>query len=153
MCGKSVNIVSHQCYIQPQKEKTDVKRVSCNDVGTRPFREPHPDDPDTRVWVERDPPLQVYADYEATTDAEGVQTAILLCAESDEDEETVSFYGPDCTKRFLEWLEELAVDQDGDDRKVIILFHNLKGYDGMFFLQHCYATHREVAKKPNLQGR
>lgn len=153
VCGKSVNIVSHQCYIQPKKEKTNEKRVSCNDVGTRPFREPHPDDPDTRVWVERDPPLQVYADYEATTDAEGVQTAILLCAESDEDEETVSFYGPDCTKRFLEWLEELAVDQDGDDRKVIILFHNLKGYDGMFFLQHCYATHREVAKKPNLQGR
>ena len=27
---------------------------------------------------------------------------------------------------------------------MIIFFHNLKGYDGMFILQHCYATHREV---------
>ena len=24
------------------------------------------------------------------------------------------------------------------------IFHNLKGYDGMFVLQHCYATHRPV---------
>ena len=152
VCGKSVDIASHQCYIQPEKDKPNEKRVSRNDVGTRPFREPHPDDPDTRVWVERDPPLQVYADFEAMTDAEGVQTPILLCAESDEDDKTVSFYGPDCTKRFFEWLEKLTVDQDGDDRKVIILFHNLKGYDGMFLLQHCYATHREVAKTPICNG-
>ena len=26
----------------------------------------------------------------------------------------------------------------------MVIFHNLKGYDGMFVLQHCYATHREV---------
>ena len=106
--------------------------------------EPEPDDPDTRVLVERDPPLQVYCDYEAITDAEGNQTPILLCAETDEDDETVIFYGPDCTPRLFDWLEEFAVDQDGDDRPVIAIFHNLKGYDGMFILQHCYATHREV---------
>ena len=94
--------------------------------------------------MEREPPLQVYCDYEAVTDAKGNQTPILLCAETDEDDETVSFYGPDCTSHFFDWLEELAVDQDGDDRDVIDLFHNLKGYDGMFLLQHCYKVHREV---------
>ena len=57
----------------------------------------------------------------------------------------MSFYGPDCTERFFEWLEELAVDIDGDDREVIVIFHNLKGYDGLFLLQHCYSHHREVA--------
>ena len=45
------------------------------------------------------------------------------------------------TTPFFDWLEELALDQDRDDQNVIVLFHNLKGYDGMFILQHCYATH------------
>ena len=121
-----------------------MKRMSRNEVGTRPFTEPEPDDPDTRVFVEREPALQVYCDYKAVTDVEGNQTPILLFAETDEDNEMVSFYGPDCTSRFFDWLEELALDQVGDDRHVIAIFHNLKGYDGMFLLQHCYATHQEV---------
>ena len=48
-----------------------MKCVSRDDGGTRPFLEPQEGDPDTRVWVERDPPLQVYCDYEALTEAEG----------------------------------------------------------------------------------
>lgn len=116
------------------------KRVSRDEVGTRPFEEPEPDDPDTRVLVEREPPLQVYC----VTDTEGNQTPILLCSETDEDDQTKSFYVHDCTSRLFDWLEDLAVDQDGDDRNVIVILHNLKGYDGMFILQHCYATHREV---------
>ena len=115
--------------------------MCCNEVGTRPFEEPERDNPDTRILVEREPPLQVYCYYEAITDAEGNQTPILLCAETDEEDETVSFYGPDYTTPFFDWLEELALDQDRDDQNVIVLFHNLKGYDGMFILQHCYATH------------
>jgi hypothetical protein len=89
----------------------------------------------------------VYCDYEATTDAEGNQTPILICLEDDESDETHSFYGPDCTSQMFDHLESLAVDTDGDDRNVIAIFHNLKGYDGMFILQHCYATHREVVNQ------
>lgn len=147
VCKKQVHIASHQCYIQTISDEEDErkeKRVLRDEVGTRPFREPDPDDPDNRVHVEREPPLQVYADYEATTNAEGIQTPILLCAETDEDEETMFFYGPDCTERFFEWLEEQAVDIDGDDREAIVIFHNLKGYDGLFLLEHCYSHHREV---------
>ena len=147
ICEKKVHLTTHKWYIQRLPEDVDepkMKRVSRDEVGPRPFTEPEPDDPDTRVFVEREPPLQVYCDYEAVTDVEGNQTPILLCAENDEHNETVTFYGPDCTSRFFDWLEELAVDQNGDDRPVIAIFHNLKGYDGMFILQHCYATHREV---------
>ena len=147
ICEKKVHLATHQCYIQRLKQDVDdpkTKRVSRNEVGSRPFTESAPDDPDTRVLVEREPPLQVYCDYEAITDAEGNQTPILLCAETDEDDETFTFYGSECTSLFFDWLEEQAVDQDGDDRPVIALFHNLKGYDGMFILQHCYITHREV---------
>ena len=113
-------------------------------MGTRPFTEPDPGDPDTRVIVDREPPLQVYCDYEAITDAEGNQTPILLSLEDDEADITAFFYGPDCTADMFRHLESLAVDVDGDDRNVIVIFHNLKGYDGMFILQHCYDTHREV---------
>ena len=102
---------------------------------------------DTRVWVERDPPLQVYCDYEATVDDKGVQTPILLGAESNKGDHTEFFNGPDCTKPFFEWLESLAVDQDGDDWSVIAVFRNRKGYDRMFLLQHCYANHREVTNQ------
>ena len=146
ICEQKVHLASHQCFIQNLPEDVNdpkKKRVPRDQVGTRPFVEPEPGDPDARVYVEREPPLQVYCDYEATTDAEGNQTPILLCAETDEEDGTVSFYGPDCTSDFFDWLEELAVDQDGDDWNVIVIFHNLKGYDGMFILQHCYATHRE----------
>ena len=147
ICEKNVHVATYQCYIQRLPESEDDpkwKRVSRDEVGTRTMLEPAPNDPDTRVWVQRDPPLQVYCDYEAITDAEGNQTPILLCAETDEEDDTVSFYGPDCTTEFFQWLEEIATDQDGDDRIIIAIFHNLKGYDGMFLLQYCYATHREV---------
>jgi len=86
----------------------------------------------------------VYCDYEAITDAEGNQTPIILCLEDDDEDQFCSFYGPNCTADMFDHLESLAVDVDGDDREVIVLFHNLKGYDGMFILQHCYATYREV---------
>ena len=121
-----------------------MKHMPRDEMGTPLFTEPEPNDPDTQVFAEREPPLQLYCDYEAVTNAEGNQTSILLCAETDEDDETVTFYCPDCTSRFFIWLEELSVDQDGDDRNVIGIFHNLKGYDDMFILQHCNATHREV---------
>ena len=42
-------------------------------------------------------------------------------------------------------MDNLAVDSQGDDRPVTVLFHNLKGYDGTFLLQHLYRVHREVA--------
>jgi len=79
-----------------------------------------------------------------------VQSPILLCAETDEEDQEVSFYGPDCTTQFLYWLEEIAMDQDGDDRDVIVIFLNLKGYDGMFLLDYCYHHHREVTDQITL---
>ena len=117
ICRIDVHLATHKCYIQRLKRDVDdpkKKRVPRDEVGDRTPQEPDPEDPDTRVWVERDPPLQVYCDYEATTDAEGNQTPILICAETDEENETVAFYGLDCTAEFMEWLEDKGVDQDGD---------------------------------------
>ena len=43
----------------------------------------------------------------------------------------------------LDHLECLAVDMDGYDRCVIVVFHSFKGYDGMFVLEYLYKHHRE----------
>jgi len=150
ICGKQVMLSSHKCFIQCIPEKEDqpkTKRVNRDQVNGRPFKEPSADDSDRRAVVDRDPPPQVCADYEATVDQEGVQSPILLCAETDEEDQEVSFYGPDCTTQFFYWLEEIAMDQDWDDRGFIVIFHNLKGYDGMFLLDYCYHHHREVTRQ------
>ena len=108
------------------------------------FIEPNPEDVTRVCGVERDPPLQIYFDYETIMDDNGVQTLILLGAESNEEDHTEFFYGADYTESFLEWLESLAVDQDGNNRSVLPVFHNLKGYNRMSLLQNCSANHQEV---------
>ena len=101
-------------------------------------------DEDGDMWVEYPPPFFVFADFEATTNEEGVQTPILLCLEDEESEDIIPFYGEDCVESMFEHLDSLTIDEYGDERRVIVVFHNFKGYDGMFVLQHQYATHREV---------
>ena len=143
-CQKVVELSSHQCYIQKLKKSDDdpkTKRVSVDEVGDRtPLGPPKKG----MVEVERQPPLFVFADFESTTSSEGYQSAIMVGYETSESEECHTLYGDDVTGRFLSEMEELAVDDDGDDRTVIVVFHNLKGYDGMLLLRHLYAEHREV---------
>ena len=123
-CTLDVKIDSHQCYIQPESPTCDDPRVNTvplNRVGTRAIVNINARQ--GTAQVERDPPLLVYADYEAVT-GEGLQTPIMVCAESEEEEETHTFYGSGCTKDFFDYLDELCVDCDGDDREVIVFFHN-----------------------------
>ena len=143
-CEKTVDLYTHQCFIQKVKKSEDdpkTKRVPRDEVGERtPLGPPK----NGMVEVERQPPLFVYADFEATTCAEGYQTAIMVGYETSESDECHTLYGEGVTGRFLADLETLAVDDDGDDRSVIVVFHNLKGYDGMLLLRYLYAQHREV---------
>lgn len=122
-CLKEVQLSTHQCYIQPlpgSEDEPKFKKVELEHVSGRDFI---PDDTEEAyVWVEREPPLQVYADYEALTDAEGNQTPIMICLEDDESDNTHVFYGPHCTAAMFDHLEEIAVDQDGYDRDVIVIF-------------------------------
>ena len=78
------------------------------------------------------------------TNAEGCQEAILLGYETSESDTCVMLGGNDCTAAFIRDMDALAFDQDGDDRNVICVFHNLKGYDGMFILEHLYKEKRAV---------
>ena len=144
-CEEEVKIDTHRCFIQPEKANCDtprLKTVPLEKVGNRTIMKLNARN--GTAQVQRDPPLLVYADYEAVTGEGGLQTPIMVCAESEEEEETHTFYGDNCTEAFFEYLDSLCEDVDGDDREVIVIFHNFKSYDGMFILQHLYLTHRDV---------
>ena len=90
------------------------------------------------------PPLFVYADFEAMQNAQGVFVANLLCCSSTEEETIHVLEGEDCALQFLHDLDDLVdvPDRDGE-REILVVFHNLKGFDGMFILHELYQQQRE----------
>ena len=82
-----------------------------------------------------EPPVFVYADFEAMLSADKTHLPILVCALTSLSDTFSCFYGSECTAHFLAFLTELTVDAYGEDRQVICIFHNLKGYDAVF-LKH-----------------
>lgn len=95
-------------------------------------------------------PLFVYADYEAVTDTDGVQTPIMVCAEDAVTDDSKVMYANVCSKEFLDYLDDLTVTEDGEERDVIVVFHNFKGYDAMFILQQLFKEHRSVTDQINV---
>ena len=143
-CEKQVDQNTHKCFIQkvdPDDDEPKYKVVSESEVEDRTVVGVTEDG---SCWVAKNTPLFVYADYEAVTDENGLQEPILVCCETEEDDECQVFYGRRCTDALFDFLDDLTVDKYGDDRKVIVLFHNFKGYDGMFVLKYLYDNHRTV---------
>ena len=92
------------------------------------------------------PPLFVYADFEAMQNAEGVFVANLLCYSSSEEATIHVLDGEDCALQFLRDLDDLTDIPDSEgEREILVVFHNLKGFDGMFILHELYQQQREVA--------
>ena len=53
--------------------------------------------------------------------------------------------GEDCALQFLRDLDDLVDVPDSDkEGEIIVVFHNLKGFDGMFILHELYQQQREV---------
>ena len=147
-CLKFVPQDTHQCYIQPLKDDEDDHKLLCvpeSEVGSRGVVGVNPET--GGCYVEENQPLFVYADYEATTDPQRVQTPIMLCFESAEEDDTNTLYGDDCTARFFDYLDDVAIDEYGDRRKVITIFHNFKGYHGTFVVKYLYDNHRPVEQQ------
>ena len=76
---------------------------------------------------------------------------ILICAKGEDHGDMLPalvFYGRTCTEQFYDWL--LTETEVSDEpQEVIVIFHNLKGYDGMFILQYLY-HHRIKVKAGRL---
>ena len=92
----------------------------------------------------KDLPIFVYADNEAMQSANSEHQPIMVCCETDQENHTHVFYGKRCSQDFLEFLDQLNINEDEFERPVIVMFHNLKGYDIMFILQELYNQHRVV---------
>ena len=129
MCQAWVPIQDHRCYIQPVVED----------------EEPEPTEDGGGSMVAPPPPLFVYADFEAMQNAEGVFVANLLCYSSSAETTIHVLDGEDCALQFLRDLDDLTdIPDSEDERTILVVFHNLKGFDGMFILHELYQQQREV---------
>ena len=91
------------------------------------------------------PPLFVFADFEAMQNAEGVFVAKLLCYSSAEEDTIHVLEAEDCALQFLHDLDDLVdVPDNNQECDILVVFHNLKGFDGMFILHELYQQQREV---------
>ena len=125
---KTVHLLDHQCYIQC------VKPEDFKEKKTKKLLEYHRGiNPNASIYV--DPPVFVCADFEAMLSPDKIHLPILVCAATSLSDTIYSFYGSDCTADFLAFLTLLTVNEYGENRDVICIFHNLKGYDSVF-LQH-----------------
>ena len=128
VCQEWVSIQDHKCYIEPVVEEEETE----------------PTEEGGGCIVAPPPPLFVYSDFEAMQNAEGVFVANLLCYSSTEEETIHVLEGEDCALQFLD-LDDLVDVPDSDgDREILVVFHNLKGFDGMFILHELYQQQQEV---------
>ena len=131
VCQKYVYIYDHRCYIQPVVEE-----------------QPKPTEEGGGCMVAPPPPLLVYADIEAFQNEEGVFVPNLLCFSCAEEDTIHSLQGEDCVLNFLHELDDLTeVPGNEKQREVIVVFHNLKGFDGMFLIHELYEQQRPVDKQ------
>ena len=131
-CEEVVSVATHRCFIQP--------------VDPNPPAEgQHKKDPWTNA-------LFVYADIEAMQLVDRSFKANMLCYGTSEEEEIHCLRGSTCVLEFLHDLDDLTDqpvegeddDDDEDERSIIIIFHNLKGFDGNFILRELYLQQRSV---------
>ena len=128
-CRQVVDIRTHKCFIQPHVEKESQPEM--DEEGNE--KQPLP------------PPLFVWADIEAMQLADRQFEPNMLCYRTSESENIVTRKGKDCVKTFLHDLDDLTdIPNDDRDRQVIVIFHNLKGFDGVFLINELYKQKRTV---------
>lgn len=138
-CQGVVSVANHQCYIQP--------------VDTRSHSGEGEEDDDSDKRDTLSNALFVYADIEAMQLVDRSFEPNMLCYRTAEEEEIHCLRGSDCSLQFLHDLDALTeqpdheeVDDD-DERTIIIIFHNLKGFDGIFILREPYWQQRSVTSQ------
>ena len=128
-CKQVVHMQKHKCYIQPHVEKES--QPETDEEGNE--KQPLP------------PPLFVWADIEAMQLPDRQFETNMLCYRTSESENIVTHKGNHCVASFLHDLDEATdIPNDDRDRQVIVLFHNLKGFDGVFLINELYKQKRTV---------
>ena len=132
-CNQMVDIATHKCYIQ------------------RPYEPPPPQQrsADGESSNETPPPKMVYADIECLLTEERGFIPNLLCYRVQDQRDITTLRGEDCVELFLNHLNDYShpVNEDIEEQPLIIMFHNLKGFDGIFLLQELYKGKRTVEEQ------
>ena len=129
ICKKEVHVLDHQCFVQCVDPKEDERKKK----SKKQIEYHRKINPDASLYV--DPPGFVYADFEAMLAPNKTHLPILVCAATSVSDTIHYFCGSECTADFLALLTKLTVNEYGEERPVICISHNLKGYDSVF-LQH-----------------
>ena len=128
-CKQVVHMQSHKCFIQPHVEKECEPQMDEEGNGKQPLP----------------PPLYIWADIEAMQLPDRQFQPNLLCYRTSDSNNIVSRKGKDCVSTFLHDLDEATdIPNDDRDREVIVIFHNLKGFDGVFIINELYKQKRTV---------
>ena len=128
-CKQVVDIRTHKCFIQPHVEKESQPEM--DEEGHE--KQPLP------------PPLFVWADIEAMQLPNREFQPIMLCYRTSESNIIVTHKGRQCVTSFMHALDDATeIPNDDRDRQVIVIFHNLKGFDGIFIINELYAQKRTV---------
>ena len=136
-CHYDVPIATHRCFIQP------------------PFEPPPPQQRNAQGETTSEtvpPPKLIYADIECLLTEDRGFVPNLLCyrGEWERDITVISpqncLDGENVVDRFLCHLEDFAhpADENIEEQPLIIIFHNLKGFDGIFILNSLYKAMRTV---------
>ena len=130
-CHYDVPIATHKCFIQP------------------PFEPPPPQQRDaagasTSQTVP--PPKLVYADIECLLTPDRGFVPNLLCYRGEWQTDITVLRGEDCVDFFLAHLDDHAhpPHENVEEQPLIIIFHNLKGFDGIFIINALYKAGRRV---------
>ena len=127
-CKEMVDIHAHKCFIQPHFDEPEQEEE--DEEGKK---KPLP------------PPLFVYADIEAMQLPDRQFEPNMLCYRTHESANIVTHKGKDCVNTFLHDLDDATEIPDDDrERTIITIFHNLKGFDGMFIIDEMYQQQRSI---------
>ena len=132
-CGLDVPIATHKCFIQP------------------PFEPPPPQQRNADGETTGDtipPPKLMYADIECMLTEERGFVPNLLCYRGEWQTDIITIKGDGCVDTFnhLQDYSHPATEAI-EEQPLIILFHNLKGFDGIFILHALYKAMRTVEEQ------
>ena len=134
-CKDFVNIYNHKCYIQPVVDEMPEDTRSEDVIGD------HDDDDEKKL-----PPLLVFGDIECLIEQDDDEGRKFLIADliryaTEEDPQNVShvFSGDRCIEQFIHAMNNLTeVEEEEKQRDLIMIFHNLKGFDRNFMIEELY---------------
>ena len=130
-CHYDVPIATHKCFIQPPFEPPPPQQ---RDVAGASTSETVP------------PPKLVYADIECLLTPDRGFTPNLLCYRGEWESDITVLRGDDCVDFFISHLDDHShpPHENVEEQPLIIIFHNLKGFDGIFIINALYKAGRRV---------